>query len=79
MSTLAGFGHGGTGINLDNSNHFSKLRDGYLKWRPDLYSIFWSDESFGKRWLCNVFVGDAIYLCNGKNFTSSNNHYYDPR
>ena len=32
----------------------------------------------GKLWLCNVFVGDAIYLYNGKNFTSENNHYYDP-
>ena len=31
-----------------------------------------------KHWLCNVFVGDAIYLYNGRNFTSGNNHYYDP-
>ncbi|WP_064968175.1 hypothetical protein [Tenacibaculum ovolyticum] len=47
-------------------------------WRSDLYSVFWSDASNGKRWLCNVFVGDAIYLYNRKNFTSGNNHYYDP-
>ncbi len=47
-------------------------------WRSDLYSVFWSDVSNGKRWLCNVFVGDAIYLYNRKNFTSGNNHYYDP-
>ncbi|MCQ4140628.1 hypothetical protein [Chryseobacterium sp. EO14] len=26
-----------------------------------------------------MFVGDAIYLSNGKSFTSGNNHYYDPR
>ncbi|WP_422092011.1 hypothetical protein [Tenacibaculum ovolyticum] len=47
-------------------------------WRSDLYSVFWSDTSDGKRWLCNVFVGDAIYMNNRKNFTSGNNHYYDP-
>ncbi|ENA1795619.1 hypothetical protein ABF176_002466 [Flavobacterium psychrophilum] len=78
ISSLAGFGHEGRGINLDNSNHFSKLREGYNKWRSDLYSVFWSDDGLGKRWLCNVFVGDAIYLSNGKSFTSGNNHYYDP-
>ena len=32
----------------------------------------------GKLWLCNVFVGDAIYLYDGRNFTSGNDHYYDP-
>jgi hypothetical protein len=78
ITTLAGFGYEGRGINLDNGNHFSKLKDGYMKWRSDLYSVFWSDKTIEKRWLCNVFVGDAIYLFNGKNFTSSNNHYYDP-
>lgn len=80
IATLAGFGHEGRGINLDNMNHFSRLQDAcVIEWRDDLYSVFWSDSSAdGKLWLCNVFVGDAIYLCNGKNFTSGNNHYYDP-
>lgn len=78
LTTLAGFGWEGKGINLDNNSHFSKLREGYMNWRSDLYSIFWSNLSNDKLWLCNVFVGDAIYLCNGKNFTSGNKHYYDP-
>jgi len=79
ISSLAGFGYEGRGISLDNSHHFDRLRAGYLKWRSDLYSIFWSDDSVGKRWLCNVFVGDAIYLCNRTSFTSANKHYFDPR
>lgn len=79
ISTLAGFGYEGRGINLDSSTHFSKLREALVSgWRSDLYSVFWSDTSHGKRWLCNVFVGDTIYLYNRKNFTSGNNHYYDP-
>jgi len=79
ISTLAGFGYEGRGINLNSSSHFSKLREAFVSgWRSDLYSVFWSDASNGKRWLCNVFVGDAIYLYNRKNFTSGNNHYYDP-
>jgi hypothetical protein len=80
IATLAGFGHEGRGINLDSMNHFSKLREACISgWRDDLFSVFWSDASpNGKLYLCNVFVGDAIYLYNGKNFTSGNNHYYDP-
>ena len=79
ISTLAGFGYEGRGIHLDNMVHFAKLRKACMSgWREDLYSVFWSDTSNGKRWLCNVFVGDAIYLYNGKNFISGNNHYYDP-
>ena len=79
ISSLAGFGFEGRGINLDNSDHFSRLREGYNKWRSDLYSVFWSDDSIGNRWLCNVFVGDAIYLYNKKCFTSANQHYFDPK
>ncbi len=79
IATLAGFGHEGKGINLDNSIHFSKLRKGYMNWRSDLYSVFWSDKTQKKRWLCNVFVGDAIYLYNGKSFTYGNNHYFNPK
>ena len=79
ISALAGFGYQGKGINLDNSHHFAKLREGYKKWRPDLYSVFWSDERNGNRWLCNVFVGDAIYLCNKRSFTAGNKHYFAPR
>ncbi len=79
IATLAGFGYEGRGINLDNMTHFSKLREGCISgWRDDLYSVFWSDTGDGKRWLCNVFVGDAIYLNDNKNFSSGNNHYYDP-
>ncbi len=80
ISTLAGFGYEGKGINLNNMTHVSKLREACQDdWRDDLYSVFWSDTSTnGKLWLCNVFVGDAIYLYNGKNFTSGNKHYYDP-
>ncbi|MCV6630623.1 MAG: hypothetical protein OIF50_12295 [Flavobacteriaceae bacterium] len=79
IATLAGFGYEGRGINLDNTHHFSKLREACISvWRDDLYSVFWSDTSNGKRWLCNVFVGDAIYLYNGSSFTSANDHYYDP-
>ena len=59
--------------------HFSKLREACVSgWRDDLYSVFWSDTGDGKRWLCNVFVGDAIYLYNRQSFTSANGHYYDP-
>ena len=79
ISSLAGFGYEGRGISLDNSHHFDKLRAGYMKWRSDLYSVFWSDNNAGRRWLCNVFVGDAIYLCNKTSFTSANKHYFDPR
>jgi hypothetical protein len=79
ISSLAGFGYEGRGINLDNSNHFSRLREGYKKWRSDLFSVFWSDDSIGNGWLCNVFVGDAIYLYNKKSFTSANQHYFDPK
>jgi len=80
ISTLAGFGHEGRGINLDNMSHFSKLREACMsKWKNELYSVFWSDLGSGKRWLCNVFVGDAIYKYNGSNFVSSNNHYYAPK
>ncbi|WP_299431378.1 hypothetical protein [uncultured Aquimarina sp.] len=32
-----------------------------------------------KIWLCNVFVGDAIYAYSKRSFTSVNRHYYDPR
>jgi len=79
ISTLAGFGWEGRGINLDNSSHYARLKEGVSKWREDLYSVFWGDDSHGgKRWLCNVFVGDAIYLHSGKSFTSGNDHYYDP-
>jgi len=78
ISTLAGFGYEGRDINLDSSTHFSKLREALSEWRDDLYSVFWSDTSDGKRWLCNVFIGDVIYLYNRKNFTSGNRHYYDP-
>ncbi|WP_281980665.1 hypothetical protein [Tenacibaculum mesophilum] len=79
ISTLAGFGYEGRGINLDNISHFSRLREACMsKWKINLYSVFWSDLGNGKRWLCNVFVGDAIYLYGLNNFTSSNNHYYDP-
>ena len=79
ICSLVGFGYEGRGINLDNSHHFSRLRAGYNKWRSDLYSVFWSDDNVGKRWLRNVFVGDAIYLYNKKSFTSANQHYFDPR
>ncbi|ELY2016606.1 hypothetical protein SL053_000479 [Flavobacterium psychrophilum] len=79
LTTLAGFGYEGKGINLDNINHFSKLREGYNKWRSDLHSVFWSDDGLAKRWLCNVFVGDAIYLSgSGNSLVAHNNHYYDP-
>jgi hypothetical protein len=79
LNCLARFSYEGREVNLDNSSHFSRLRAGYEQWRPDLYSIFWSDGGSGKSWLCNVFVGDAIYLCNGRSFTAGNNHYYNPR
>ncbi len=79
ISTLAGFGHEGKGINLDSMKHFSKLREACVsRWPTSVFSIFWSDSSSGKRWLCNVFVGDAIYLYNRSSFTSSNKHYFDP-
>ncbi len=79
IATLAGFGYEGKGISLNSSHHFSTLREAYANaWRDDLYSVFWSDSNHDKRWLCNVFVGDAIYLYNRKSFTSGNSHYYDP-
>ena len=78
LSTLAGFKNDATDI-IRNTSHLSKLKDALSsKWRNDLYSIFWANEGSGKLWLCNVFIGDAIYLYNGRNFTSGNNHYYDP-
>src|SRR4028119_1714292 len=36
ISSLAGFGYEGKGINLDNSQHFARLKEGYKKWRSDL-------------------------------------------
>jgi hypothetical protein len=78
IATLAGFGHEGRGVNLDNGFHIARLCAGYARWRPDLYSVFWSDTGSGKHWLCNVFVGDAIYLAHRRNFVSGNRHYYDP-
>ncbi len=77
IATLAGFGVEGKGININNKSHSLKLVEGYNKWQDNLYSVFWSDGG-GKKWLCNVFVGDAIYLFNGTSFASGNKHYYSP-
>jgi hypothetical protein len=78
LSSLAGFHYSARDVKR-NSNHFSKLREAYMgKWQNGLYSIFWSNNESGKLWLCNVFVGDAIYLHNNKSITQGNNHYFDP-
>ncbi|MCG8700779.1 MAG: hypothetical protein MI922_22185 [Bacteroidales bacterium] len=78
LATLGGFKNDARDV-VRKQSHFNKLRAAYMsKWRSDLYSIFWSTTGSGKLWLCNVFVGDAIYMSTGRNFTSGNNHYYDP-
>lgn len=79
ISELAGFGWEGRGINLNSSAHFTRLTQGLMNWRSDLYSVFWGKGNDGKMWLCNVFVGDAIYLCAKKNFTTEGRHYFDPK
>jgi len=77
ISTIAGFGHEGKNINFDNKIQFSKLKRAWQLWPEDLYSIFWQGGE--GLWLCNVFVGDAIYLHDKNfNFMLNNNHYYTP-
>ena len=77
LSTLAGFKNDATDV-IRNTSHLSKLKDGLSTWRDDLYSVFLANEGSGRLWLCNVFIGDAIYLYNGSDFTSGNKHYFDP-
>lgn len=78
LAVLAGFHYNAKGIQRKNL-HLSRLNLAFSKWEDRLYSVFWGNLSSHKIWLCNVFVGDAIYLYNKTNFTSSNKHYYDPR
>ncbi|MGB0879538.1 MAG: hypothetical protein ACPGTO_03125 [Polaribacter sp.] len=79
LAALAGFKSDATDIQKTKA-HFSKLKEAYMdKWRTDLYSIFWANEESGNLWLCNLFVGDAIYFYNRKSFTSGNKHYFDPK
>ncbi len=77
LAVLAGFHYTAKKIKR-NDQDFAKLRKAFLDWPNDLYSVFWSNDDNKKVWLCNVFVGDAIYLFNKRSFTSGNNHYYDP-
>jgi hypothetical protein len=72
------------GYNADITNvprtteGLTKLKESYKKWNNNLYSIHWS-SNYGGSWMCNVFVGDAIYLYLKKSITNTNKHYYDPQ
>jgi len=78
ISTLAEFHYTASDVKK-NDDHLKRLIKAYGKWNSNLYSVFWSNTGSQKIWLCNVFVGDAIYLYNKKSFTGANRHYYDPR
>lgn len=78
LATLGGFHYTASNV-IRNNSHLARLKKAYSNWDSRLYSIFWSNTSAYKIWLCNVFVGDSIYLYNKRSFTSANRHYYDPR
>ena len=78
IATLAGFNYTASDVKK-NDDHLERLKKAYSSWNSKLFSIFWSNVGSYKIWLCNVFVGDAIYLYNQKSFTAANRHYYDPR
>lgn len=77
LACLSGFKQDATNI-IRRDSDLSKLKSGYSKWRNDLYSVFWGNNSSGT-WTCNIFIGDAIFLAHGKSITGGNGHYYDPR
>lgn len=72
------------GYNADVTNvpntveGLKKLKVAYKKWNNNLYSIHWS-SNYGGSWMCNVFVGDSIYLYLKKSITNTNKHYFDPK
>ncbi|MCG8699425.1 MAG: hypothetical protein MI922_15320 [Bacteroidales bacterium] len=55
ISTLAGFGYEAKGINLNRTNHYSRLQQALNQWRHDLCSVFWSNK-------IPANSGFAIYL-----------------
>ncbi|WP_299215073.1 hypothetical protein [uncultured Aquimarina sp.] len=78
IASLAGFHYTASNVKK-NKDHLDRLKKAYHNWEHTLFSVFWSNAGSHKIWLCNVFVGDSIYLYNKKSFTSANRHYYDPR
>ena len=77
LACLAGFKQDATDV-VRKASDLSRLKTAYLKWRKDLYAVYWGNNS-SKTWTCNIFVGDAIYLAQQKSVTADNGHYYDPR
>ncbi|MBQ4818595.1 hypothetical protein [Aquimarina sp. MMG016] len=78
LSSLSGFHYTASNVKKNN-DHLARLKKAYQEWDSRLYSTFWSNSGSHKIWLCNVFVGDSIYLYNQRSFTAANRHYYDPR
>ncbi len=78
LASLAGFHYTASNVKRTNT-HLKLLKHAHGLWEWDLYSVFWSGNGYDKTYLCNVFVGDAIYLYNQQNFIAGNGHYYDPR
>lgn len=75
IGNLAGFNKNVTDVKKTDSD-LKKLKKAYKKWNSNLYSIHWA-SNYGGSWMCNVFVGDAIFLYK-KSITNSEKHYYDP-
>lgn len=78
IGNIAGFNKNVTDVQK-NDTDLKKLISAYNSWKSTLYSIHWSNDNTGGSWMCNVFVGDAIYLFNNKSITNSKIHYYDPK
>ncbi|MGH1387855.1 hypothetical protein [Kordia sp.] len=75
IGNLAGFNKDITNVKK-NDTDLDKLRKAYKKWSANLYSIHWA-SNYGGAWMCNVFVGDAMFLYK-RSITNAGQHYYDP-
>ena len=76
LAVLGGFREDATDI-IKNNNHLNRLKEAFIKWPENLYSVFWGNEFTGT-YTCNIFVGDSIFLWQGKSIMASNQHYYSP-
>ncbi len=78
IGNIAGFNKDVTDVVINDTN-LRRLISAYESWKHTLYSVHWANDNTGGSWMCNVFVGDAIYLFKKKSITNSNIHYYDPK
>lgn len=77
LGNIAGYNANVTNLGSADKD-LKKLINAYKYWNPNLYGIFWADKSGEGSYMCNIFVGDAIYLYTKKSMTNSNNHYFGP-